>query len=39
MAHIKKKKKNALGTSAKMFLFRKSQTSSDAYLQRIRTPK
>ena len=33
------KKKNALGTSAKVFLFRKSQTSSDAYLQRIRTPK
>lgn len=36
---ILKKKKNALGTSAKVFLFRKSQTSSDAYLQRIRTPK
>ena len=32
-------KKNALGTSVKIFLFRKSQTSSDANLQRICTPK
>ena len=32
-------KKNALGTSVKIFLFRKSQTSSDAYLQKIFTPK
>ena len=37
MAHISKK--NALGTSVKIFLFRKSQTSSDAYLQKIFTPK